>query len=935
MAHRKIKLKLPSLRNLAAPFGKLAKGPSLVYLFWFCVLLIFLAGQWMVNKGQIIPGISLSCVALGAAFLVYYYGFNTAWELLSQVFGAKPGAGFKGRGGAGILKGSPRGFSGFNRWPGAIAVRLVLILAAFVLAWVGQSYFGQAGSPSTFAKGAKYFLAAAVLFVAVLWSWRREGLKEAPLPFKTEMIALGAILAVAAFLRVWRINSIPSGLFIDQGFQGYAALRILHEGWFPFYVEEIFHAYALGLYMLAGWFALFGASDISLRLFYVFLSLVSLPLIYWTFRQLAGQRAALLTVFILAVMRWQLNFSRNGFPTVQLPLYMFGTLAFLLYGLKTSKRWAYIVSAVFFSAGFYTYQAFKVFPMLLFVYALYEFITDWKNIRKNRKLIALFLALSVVLSSAFVIHMYKTKNFGTREAELSIWPKIKQAHSLKPFWEVVSRTAIMFNRQGDPNPRHNLQDYRMLDDVSGSLLILGLAWGLARGHRRKYFWALGGFFIMSFPCTLSIDAAHANRMFGVTPFMAFLIAAPLTALWGRVRTFLGGKGEILFLVLLAVPLGVMTQQNYDVYFRRQANNQGSWAEYSINETTIGREIAKRGKAYEYYISPRYCNFFSILFYSYRWQSQVHSLDLPGTLVPLTASADRGLFFALENGRRGILDTLQKIYPEGKTILPKDPSGQEFVYFFEVPPEAWAKARGLTAEYSNQKGVTQAAQFPKNLPPGPYHASFTGSLYADQTGDYEFLNQGPGSVQWMIDGSAVSGPLKLVKGYHPIQIDWNAPQDARFLSLEMDRGDEKPVALDTTRLTTLRVPRGLLAKYFATSNWQGKVALEQWETTPNYTNGNDFSHHSGSALWEGRLRVPASGDYQFSISTGEQGGLSIDGNEIIPPGSVGNRTQQVHLEKGVHPLTLFYRSTTPFASCSLYWKKPKAKEREVIPVDAFE
>ena len=636
---------------------------------------------------------------------------------------------------------------------------MILILAGIVLAGMGQFYFGQAGNPSTFTKGGYYFLAAVILFVAGFWPWKREGLRDVPLPFKWEMIALGAILALAAFLRVWRINTIPSGLFIDQGFQGYAALRILHEGWFPFYVEEIFHAYALGLYMLAGWFAIFGSSDISLRLFYVFLSLVSMPLIYWTFRQLAGPRVALLTAFILAVMRWNINFSRNGFPTVQLPLYMFGTLAFLLYGLKTSKRWAYIVSAVFFSAGFYTYQAFKVFPLLLLVYAAYEFITNWKAIEKNRKLILLFVALSIALSSAFVIHMYVTKNFGTREAELSIWPKIKLAHSLKPFLDTVTRTALMFNRQGDPNPRHNLQDYRMLDDVSATLLILGLAYALLRGNRRKYFWALAGFVIMSFPCTLSIDAAHANRMFGVTPFMAFLIAAPLTALWGRFRAFLGRKGEILFLVLLAAPLAFMTWQNYDVYFRKQANSFGAWAEYSINETTIGRAIAQRGKAYDTFISPRFYNFFTITFYAYPRLNQIHSLDLPGTLVPLATPSDRGLLFALENGRKGILDTLQKIYPEGRAILPKDPNGQEFVYFFEVPPEVWAKARGLAVQYSNRKGVTRAEQFPKNLPSGPYHATFTGSLYADQTGECEILNQGPGSAAINLDsfhGGIIAG-----------------------------------------------------------------------------------------------------------------------------------------------------------------------------------
>ena len=156
----------------------------------------------------------------------------------------------------------------------------------------------------------------------------------------------------------------------------------------------------------------------------------------------------------------------------------------------------------------------------------------------------------------------------------------------------------------------------MLDDVSGALLILGLGYALVRGFRRKYFYALAGFFIMSLPCILTIDAAHANRLFGMTPFMAFLIATPLTAVWGRMRAFKGKIGEGIFLILLAGPLYLMTLQNFDVYFKKQANSFGSWAEYSICETTIGRAIAQKGKSYEYYISPRFFNFFSVIFYGY-------------------------------------------------------------------------------------------------------------------------------------------------------------------------------------------------------------------------------------------------------------------------------------------------------------------------------
>ena len=419
MAKRKAKHKTSSARNLVIVFSKFIKRPSSTNYIWALLVFLFGLGQGLVIKGQIFLGLTCSLIALILGLLVYFYGLKKALELLSVVFGSAPAG--KDR----ASKSSSVRSSGADHWQNSMVVWLFLAITGLVLAGIGQAYMCQSGNPSTLPTGQYYFLAAVVLFVAGFWPWRREGLMNAPISFRWEMVALGAILVLAAFLRVYRIGTIPSGLFIDQGFQGYAALRILHEGWHPFYVEEIFHAYALGLYMLAGWFAIFGSSDVSLRLFYVFLSLVSMPLIYWTFRQLAGPRVALLSLFILAVMRWHINFSRNGFPTVQLPLYMFGTLAFLLYGLKTSKRWAYILSAVFFAAGFYTYQAFKVFPLLLLAYAIYELITNWKTIKKNRKFILLFLAISIGLTSFMLVHMYVTKIIDTRFGELSIWAEVQ------------------------------------------------------------------------------------------------------------------------------------------------------------------------------------------------------------------------------------------------------------------------------------------------------------------------------------------------------------------------------------------------------------------------------------------------------------------------------------------------------------------------------
>jgi len=804
---------------------------------------------------------------------------------------------------------------------------ILLVLPGLVLAGIAQYHWLRGSN-----LGLWLYLAACLFFLAGFWPWTREGLQRVPLTPKVEAGIFLVILALAAFLRTWRIGEIPSGLFIDQGFQGHAALRILHEGWRPFYVEEIFHAYSLALFQLAGWFGIFGATEVTLKLFYVALSLVGFPFIYWTFRQLSGPRVALLAFFILAVMRWHINFSRNGFPTIQLPLYAFAMLAFLLYGIRTGKRWAFVTAAFFFAGGFYTYQAFKVVPILLLVYGLYEAMVGWKDLRRRWRGVLTFLVAGFVLSFPVFNDIVLKSNPGTREAELSILKRCQAEGSLKPLWHVMARTALMFNRQGDPNPRHNLQDHRMLDDVSGALFVLGLAYAAFRIRRRKYFYAVAGFLVMSLPCVLSIDAAHANRMLGTTPFTAFLIAVPLAALWGRARALAGKTGEWVFLGALVLPLGFMVQQNFDIYFNKQAKSLNSWAEYSIVESTIGRAVAEKGEAYEHFISPRFYNHFTLNFYSYDLMDQVHGLAIPESLVPTGVPGNRGLFFALESGREGLLDLLGRIYPEGRVLEFKDPIGQVFLRGFEVPADVWSRSKGMTAEFAGKAGEVALAEFPKGLPEGPYSARFKGTLLIPRTGSYSFAASA-GVALWQVDRKAVAGKVHLLKGYHSIVIDWQAPSGPAAPGFSATLEGGTPFALDASRLTSLKVPLGLRASYH--SNWgrEGAPLLEQMEPPPYYVNGNDFPLRAASVIWEGTLRIPETATYHFAATSNVPIRLWVDGVEKgFSEGGLG----PFPLAQGPHSFKLQGSGTLTqggVESMVLKWKAPR-RPLEAIPASAF-
>ena len=914
------------------------KAPrNLNSFFYAAAVLLAVGGQILVLKGSFSLGICFSGLGV-LVFAAVYLGYLNFSKINFQLFlppsprpSSPPGRRKlkNSRGGVPrrLIHAEKKHFSFTLRG----VVVAVLLLASLGLGVKGQMLLRDMSHPPL--EGLKYYFGGVLLFIVALWPWKREELKMAPLNPKTEWVTFGLIMVLAAFLRIYKLDTIPSGIFFDMGFQGYGALKILHEGWRPFNLVDIgpmFPSAPVPIYFGAIWFMFFKNTQFNLNLFYVFFCLASFPLIYWTFRQLAGPRVALLTLFILAVMRWNLTFARNSFPPALIPFFMFGTLALLLHGLRTQKRWTFVTAAILFGVGLYTYQSYKAFLLVVLLVSVYECVANWKAVKANFPMILVFSLIFLALASPMIQIAVKNKSFSTREDELSIMHKVKMEKSWAPLIANTAYTALMFNRRGDPNPRHNLQDHRQLDDVTGILLFFGLFYALFHFWRRKYFYALSGFFVMSLPCLLTIDPAHSSRMYGMTAFVAFLSASALAALWGRLRAAGGFMGEMLFLLLLIVPLVQMTTQNYKTYFIEQAGNISSWGEFSTAETTIGRKFAEYGDKYDCYVSPRYYGFFTITYLDYFFQDKVKRLDLQEGLASLPGPG-RGLLYGLEQGRTGVLDTLKSLYPGGEAEIAKDPNGTPFVYFYRVPPEVVDKARGLKARFLDGK-EEQVSRFPEGLPAG--RATFTGDIFIDVTGPYHF--NFPKGMSWSIGGIPVreGGLVQLIKGIHPIEIHYSAPGANVNLSILEEEPSGKKTTLGPDKFLSLPFARGLKAQYYASLDSSEKPFLVEWEPVLNFVNGNDFPSQ-GSAMgihWSGILNAPTSGLYHFSTRTSGEGRLTLDRREVIKKGEVQG---QVQLTSGPHSVDVYYQKPGGWgADFSFLWMKPGDRMMDVVPNSAF-
>lgn len=673
--------------------------------------------------------------------------------------------------------------------------------AALILSALGQFFLVQQDKPWTLFVGALGFMVAVPLLLNGLKAG--GGKKEAktqPLSPAAEAFCLVSIFLLAIFLRLYRLDQFPPGLLPDMAKQGLGAMKILHEGWNPFREPEIYLGGSMAsfFYWLALGFKFFGPSYPHILFTSVFLSLLAFPFIYWSFRQLAGPRVALLSLFFLAVMRWHLTYSRDGHPAVDFPLYVFGALSFWLWALKSGKKWALLALFLFLAAGCYSYEAFLPFLPVMILYGIYEYRQTPGEFRENFFTLlsgaALFLALTWPV---WELHS-RRKAFGAVNLPLAIGGEI-QNHGLGYLWRHLWETLLMFNRSGDSWFFNNIPHHRMLDDVTGILLVLGVAFALTRWRERENFYGLTGWAFFLLPAFLSVDAAHASRAFGSTPFTAFLAALLLEKV--MVKIHLSGAKAKPWLApsLLAAILALCLLQNFQVYFGSQAKAWDSWKGYGWEATLVGETIRKDADRGEYYLSPSYFNHLTVLFLGYSQFSHLHELRLPEGLSLPPLPPDRDAFFFLPSGQTGLLHLLESLYPGGGTEKAVDPEGRVLVYTYRVPAAKVDQGRtlagkflksdfGLRGEYWKTLGgktppvlihrdalvnFTFRNDFPLDPAP-PFSAQWKGVLEVPSAGSYRFLALATDEAQMLLDDKTVltranteSGELLLGKGPHKI------------------------------------------------------------------------------------------------------------------------------------------------------------------------
>ncbi len=273
-------------------------------------------------------------------------------------------------------------------------------------------------------------------------------------------VVLAIILLLALFLRLWQIETLPSGLAHDEAYNGLDALTLLEGGTFPIFYEgwELYAEEAhenlpirnthlplffegnygrepATIYLMAASIWLFGPTLTALRIVPAILGVLAVLGTYLAASALLASSthsngadnhavesplfvlAPLLAAFTMAVLYPAITFSRYGVramafvPLETLAIYCFwrgiqasekssreknGQATFQAIALGDFKPRWFIVAGLSLGLGFYTYAAARFLPVLFIVFIFYWYWRDRTILAKQ------WANLAVMILSGFI-----------------------------------------------------------------------------------------------------------------------------------------------------------------------------------------------------------------------------------------------------------------------------------------------------------------------------------------------------------------------------------------------------------------------------------------------------------------------------------------------------------------------------------------------------
>ena len=417
---------------------------------------------------------------------------------------------------------------------------------------------------------------------------------------------LGLIIFLAVILRVYNIDSVPSGIYPDEANNGTNAYDAqLHNTYQWFYPDNNGRE---GLYInfIALCFKLFDISFFTLKLPSIAMGTLTVVGIYFLCRELfiSKPRLALIASYLTAASFWAINFSRIAFRAIMmLPILTF-SFYFLFRGIRTNKWQQFAIAGFIFGLGFHTYIAFRIAPALLTILLILFIIQNGKKFIKNcwKKMI-IFIAFACISAAPMFYTFHTHPEFlNSRTGDVSIFSQ-KDVPIIETVTETISLSLLKYNFYGDQNWRHGYPPFPILEPFAGLMFFCGIILStiifftyfyqrITKNNRNKklivHGFLLTWFFTFLAPEFMTVEGLpHSLRSIGTLPVVYIFAAFFINFVIERAQ----GRSHMLYITIYTIMLtmllwtGFFNIMKYHVF----------WSTEPLQASAFNKDLTDIGK----------------------------------------------------------------------------------------------------------------------------------------------------------------------------------------------------------------------------------------------------------------------------------------------------------------------------------------------------
>jgi hypothetical protein len=454
------------------------------------------------------------------------------------------------------------------------------------------------------------------------------------------LLWLVGIVALGACLRLWRLDTIPAGLFFDVAANLFDVLEV-RDGARPIWFvrnngREPFVLYAEAVASLA-----FGPTALAAKAATAAIGIAAIPACYLLGREVGDafgsrspRRAGLIAAFLVATLYWHLNFSRIGLRTIALPLFLALGVGLLLRALRSDSRLWAVVGGLATGGAVYTYLSSRLTPLFL----LPALLALWLAWPRRSVVLALYVAAAAAAVAPFVYYYLGHRaDLEGRAAAISVLnSEISRGDPLGASLRGLAVTAGSTIWQGTRSGMENLPLRPLFEPVTAAMFLFGCALALlalARPEPRRravslllLLWLV----VMMLPSALSVDPPNFSRISGVVAATVALAAVGYERLiaWTRPAAAL----------LLAVPLVWTTYDYFVVWAPSEVSYRWMMADKVQGSARVERWLASGERVF---LAPLYARDWTYMFLLR--DTTVESFEVAAALVVPTGGPVRYAF----------------------------------------------------------------------------------------------------------------------------------------------------------------------------------------------------------------------------------------------------------------------------------------------------